>query len=109
MESLPTSSLRFFNLAGNSIDELIEWTPALIELPSANWKEAVLIRQHIDSAEELPISMKRVGGQWRVVADWPRSDSGHYQLVLQCSGHKVTEQIITVNPKKISLDAYIWM
>jgi len=109
MESPPTSSLCFLDLAGNYINEPVEWTPALIELPSDNWKEATLMRQHIHSEEILLISEKRVGGQWRAVADWPRSDSGHYQLILSIEKQKIAEQIVTVNPRKMSLDAYIWM
>jgi hypothetical protein len=41
----------------------------------------------------------------RVVAEWHRSGTGHYRLRLEWRG-LVEEQVLTIRPQKISLDAY---
>src|SRR5215207_11198552 len=99
MDSPPTSKLRFFTSRGDAQDAPKEWAPALVEIdvPTDQWEKVRLSRQ----GELLPIYLKRVGGEVRVLADWPRSGTGHYRLQLECPGW-VEERTLTIEPTKIS-------
>jgi hypothetical protein len=103
MGSPPTSKLRFTTLRGELQDAPTEWAPALVEIDVATdqWEKVRLRRQ----GELLAIYLKRVGGEARVLADWPRSGTGHYQLQLECPGW-VEERTLTIEPTKISPEAY---
>jgi hypothetical protein len=105
---LPPSSdgaaaLQLLTLAGEPVGAPREWELMLVEArihPDA-WTNAELHR----GEESLPLALRRLGGEVRVVADWPRSGPGNYRLQLRLNG-EVREQIVTVQPEKISRDAY---
>src|SRR5215211_7459097 len=109
MGSPPTSRLRFLATSdgtpadGTSVDAPREWSPALVEVlvPIDRWVEVRLWRQE----EELPVYLKRLGGQPRILADWPRSGAGRYRLRLEWLG-ETEERIVAVGPQKISSESY---
>lgn len=107
MASRPTSArIRLLARNGDPISTPVEWTPALVELliVSADWERARLTLQ----GEAVPVSLRRLGGTARVVADWPRAGPGRYQLQLEGCG-EADELVVTVAPQKISPDAYAAM
>ena len=106
MDLLPTSKLSFLNLKGETLEAPLEWQPGFLEVqvPKDKWEEVQLWRQ----GEELPVFLKRLGKKVRVLTDWPRSNSGYYQLRLEYQG-EVEEQIVTVWPLKISREAFAQM
>jgi len=85
--------------AGNPIDVPIEWTPALIDvaISSDAWRDVRLFLQR----QEIPVRVTKLGGQARVLADWPRANPGNYHLRLEtpCGAQ---ERIVVINPRKIS-------
>jgi hypothetical protein len=106
MDLLPTSKLSFLNREGETLEAPLEWQPGFLEVqvPKEQWEEVRLWRQ----GEELPVFLKRLGKKARVLTDWPRSNSGYYQLRLEYQG-EVEEQIVTVWPLKISREAFAQM
>ncbi|HEY9637113.1 MAG TPA: DUF2357 domain-containing protein [Coleofasciculaceae cyanobacterium] len=106
MDLPPTSKLSFLNHEGETLEAPLEWQPGFLEVqvPKDKWEEVQLWRQ----GEELSISLKRLGKKPRVLADWPRSNPGYYQLRLEHQG-EVEEQIVTVWPLKISREAFAQM
>lgn len=59
--------------------------------------------------EELPVSLKRLAGNARIVAEWPLSGPGHYQLQLYFADKPVAVEsaFVTIQPGKISTEAYV--
>ena len=91
--------VRLLTPSGSVVHQPPEWQPLLIEalVPLSRWQDASLDRQGVF----LPLSVRRVGAEARVVADWPRSGPGRYRLRLSLDG-TVHEAIIHVRPTKIS-------
>jgi hypothetical protein len=102
-----TSELRALDRAGNALAAPREWAPGLVEVPvePGSWEEARLDRD----GSELPLSLRLVSGSQRVVAEWPRSGTGHYELRLSLAGAPVEAVTWTIEPEKISLAAYLRM
>jgi hypothetical protein len=103
MDSPPISKIRFFTTEGVAQDAPMEWAAGLIEIavPADQWEEVRLWIQR----ESLPVYLKRLGGEVRILADWPRSGTGRYHLRLECPGW--TEELtLTIQPTKISPEAY---
>ena len=75
----------------------------MIEVRDAieGWKEIRLWRQ----TEQLPVYLKRLGGEVRILADWPRSDPGRYRLRLE-SPEGAEERVLIIQPRKISSEAH---
>jgi len=108
MELRPISksyALTFLNQQGSSIASPKEWMTAWVELHGVlhEWDEVRLLRL---GNEELSISLKYFKGQKRVVAEWPLSGPGRYQLQMFIRDMLVDEQIVTIQPGKISTEAY---
>lgn len=108
MELRPISksyAFTFLDQRGNSIASPKEWMTAWVELHGVlhEWDEVRLLRQ---GNEELHISLKYFNGQKRVVAEWPLSGPGRYQLQMFIHNGLVEEQIVTIQPGKISTEAY---
>jgi hypothetical protein len=57
------------------------------------------------NGEPLPLRQEKWGGRVRVVAPWPRSGPGHYELRL-LGANRPRERRITVWPEKISREEY---
>ena len=103
--SPPTSSLTFLTPEGEERSAPPEWAEGLVALdvPLEAWEEVRLLR----NGEEMPLSIRHVGGQSRVVAEWPLSGTGHYELAIEGVG-EAAEAVTTwtVEPRKISPAAY---
>ncbi len=106
MASSPTSKLRFLDPSSGALTGVPrEWSPALVEIlvPHQDWEKGeVRLWRH---GEALPVYLKRLNGQVRVLADWPRSGPGHYRLRLELSGGDEAHTF-TIQPTKISPEAY---
>ena len=98
----PTSRLGFVDDRGAPCVPK-EWAPGLIEVRAdvEGWEEIRLWRQ----TESLPVYLKRLGGEVRILADWPRSDPGRYRLRLE-SPEGAEERVLIIQPRKISPEAH---
>lgn len=107
MATPATSRLRPLDSRGNALDAPREWTPGLVEVAIETnlWERARLDR----GDRELPLSLRRVGDGQKVVAEWPRSGTGHYELRLSLPDAAEETVAWTVEPEKISLAAYFQM
>jgi hypothetical protein len=103
MASLRFSRVAIYALDGRELDELPEWEPALLVLPvkPEEWASAG-VRRHDG---ELPIVVRKIGDEAKVVAEWPRSGTGHYSLVLVASGERM-HITARIRPRKISDESY---
>ena len=103
MDSPRTSRLRFLTPECEHVETPREWTPALVEVdvPAERWEEVRLWRQ----GEAFPIYVRRLGGEPRVLCDWPRSGTGRYRLRLEVSEWS-EERLVTILPAKISPGSY---
>lgn len=101
--SATSSSIQFVDFNGFPIGIPIEWKPALIDLciEPADWANADLRVQEVP----VPLTLRRLSGQTRVLADWPRSGPGHY-LIQLTSPAGTESRMITIQPTKISDSAY---
>jgi hypothetical protein len=103
MDSPPTSRLRFLSVEGSPIETPREWTPALVEvLVDPEERSTVRLWRQ---GESLPVYLKVIRGKERVLADWPRSEVGHFKVLLETPG-AVEEQAFSILPEKISTYAY---
>jgi hypothetical protein len=95
--------MRFLTGAGDPLLTPAEWDPALVEVlaPADQWDEVQLWRQ----GEALPVYLAHLGGDKRILADWPRSGPGHYGLQLEYPGW-TEDRTLTIQPAKISPAAY---
>lgn len=99
--------LRALDSDGNVLAAPREWARGFVEvdIPTDLWQEARLERH----GNELPLSLRRLGGAQRVVAEWPRSGTGRYELRLSLPDAPPERIVWTVEPTKISPDAYTQM
>lgn len=108
MELHPISksyALTFLDQRGGSIASPKEWMLGWIELHGVllKWDKIRLLRQ---GNEELPVSLRHFNGEKHVVAEWPLSGSGRYQIQMFIDDVLVEEQTVTIQPGKISTEAY---
>lgn len=101
-----TSRLVFLNLVGEQIQAPLEWQAAYLEalIPSENWRKVQVYLQ----GKELGFYLKPFAGKERVLADFPASNPGYYQLQFKYQG-EIEEKFITVLPEKISREAFAQM
>ncbi|QSJ17796.1 DUF2357 domain-containing protein [Nostoc sp. UHCC 0702] len=106
MDLPPTSKLSFLNDKGEIIKAPAEWQPAYLEIhvPQEKIEQVQLWLQD----KEIPISVRRLGGKFRVLAEWPRSNAGYHRLRLEYE-NDIEEQTIAVWPQKISREAFAHM
>lgn len=106
MASPPTSRLAFIALDGSPVERPLEWTPGFVEMrvPVESWTNARLLRQ----GQPMTVIARDVGGRPRVVAEWPRSGTGHYALRFELAGEPMAAESVvwTVPPRKITEAAY---
>lgn len=94
--------LSFLTTDGRPLTGPREWQPALVcvSAPAGDWDQIRLDRHDLP----LPVSLRRLGGQSRILADWPRSGVGHYRLTCAWAGSQ--EQItVTVLSEKLTPEA----
>ncbi len=83
-----------------------EWAEALVEVRltpewTGTWSELSLLR----NSEPLPLRQEKRAGKVRVIAPWPRSGPGHYQLRL-LGGKRPQETRVTIWPETIRRGEY---
>jgi hypothetical protein len=106
MASHPSSELPLLARDGSALAELPEWEPAFIVLPVEPIDlDSTTVRRH---DLELPVVVRQLAGRTLVVAEWPRSGTGHYRLDITTgtAGHPRVEATLTIRPRKISEDAF---
>lgn len=103
MASPPTSKLRFLDTSGTESTGPREWARSLVEVlvPPERLEQIRLLRQ----GEPMQLFAQPLGGSTRVLAEWPRSNTGRYRLRLE-DGAMVEELEVGVAPEKISQSAY---
>ncbi|AUT00505.1 hypothetical protein CLI64_08945 [Nostoc sp. CENA543] len=101
-----TSKLVFLNHDGKKIKAPLEWQPAYLEvlIPLENRREVQVYLQ----GQKLPLYLRELAGQDRVLADWKRSNPGYYRIQLEYQ-NDIEEKVITVLPQKISSEAFAQM
>lgn len=98
MVSSASFELRFLTLEGQDLLAPPEWAPCLVEIRGPWEWDTVALRR---GSETLDISVRKVAGQTRVVADWTRSGAGRYELELRAADHLSRTQCY-VRPEKLS-------
>ncbi|MDZ8223454.1 DUF2357 domain-containing protein [Nostoc sp. ChiVER01] len=106
MDLPPTSKLSFLSREGEIIAAPSEWQPAWLEVnvPQEKLQQTRLWLQD----KKLPLLVMDLSGKFRVLAEWPRSNPGYYQLRLEYQ-NEIEEQTIAVWPQKISREAFAQM
>ena len=104
MDSAPTSRLRHLDAHGEALSAPREWEPGYVEVeaPLEEWQELTLSC----NGQALDIYARELAGTARVVAEWPRSGTGHYRLELE-HGNFREQTIATIWPRKISKSNYL--
>jgi hypothetical protein len=99
----PTFAIRLLDSACAEIEQPRDWQPALIwiDAPSEHWQAVRVTIQEV----AVPVSLRLIDGAPAIVADWPRSGPGCYRVTAQL-GNQVIRRLLTVQPSKISSDAY---
>src|SRR3954451_15604599 len=100
------SRIRFLTAEGTEVESPGEWSPGLVEVlvPAEEWAEVRIWRQ----GEPLEVFAKSVGGEKRVLAEWPRSDTGYYKVKVEAAGWQ-EERVIELWPQKIGRRTYAQM
>jgi hypothetical protein len=104
MASQPTSKLRFLTVTGEELDSPKDWQPALIEITAARetWRAVHVKRQQ----SPLPVFLQVLNGHERILASWPGSGPGWYQLRLFI-GDQVEDTLrFAIKPAKITDAAF---
>ncbi|MGD9713661.1 MAG: hypothetical protein AB7V46_16600, partial [Thermomicrobiales bacterium] len=102
--SPPISKLQFLSEEGAPQPGPLEWARAriAIDCPAGSLSTARLTRNR----KPLSLSEKVVNGSVALVADWPLSGAGHYELQLELAGDVVEVSRWTVEPAKLSSAAF---
>ena len=95
----PAPRLSFLTMNGQALTAPHEWQPALVcvDAPASDWDRIRLDRHDLP----LPVSLRRVGGQPRILADWPRSGVGNYRLTYVCASDR-DQATVTVRSEKLT-------
>ena len=104
MVSSPISRLRYLDGRGTAIEVPLEWTRAFVEIHcEPEQLELVKLRRN---GVALEISRKLLADRYRVVAEWPLSGAGHYELELTIeTGEDPERHRCTVQPRKLDATA----
>jgi hypothetical protein len=109
MGSPSSSPFSFLDLADQPIETPEEWTPALLLVPLDPGRLAqgrVLLQGSM-----LQLSIRAIGGELKVVGEWPRCGTGNYRLVLELDDEETllaaAEQLVSIRPRKITQAAYV--
>jgi PD-(D/E)XK nuclease superfamily/Domain of unknown function (DUF2357) len=102
--SPPISKFRFLSEKGVPQEGPLEWARAqiAIDCPAGSLAAARLSRNDTP----LPLSERVVNDSVELVADWPLSGAGHYELQLELDGELIEVSRWTVEPTKLSAEAF---
>jgi len=104
MNSPPTSSLRFLDKDGAELTAPAEWASCLVEvaLPREDWHRLRLERDDL----VLALSVRVLTGERRILADWPASGTGAYELRLTHGDQRQELLGCRIESRKIDAAAY---
>src|SRR5690348_6744028 len=104
MASPHTSNLSFIDSDGRAVPGPREWTPEVVSLPV---EPDSLIRTNLfRNSYRLPLAVREIAGEPRLMAEWPRAGTGRYNLRLEVDGELVEESEWEISPAKISKESY---
>lgn len=105
MNSLSSSPFSFLDVAEQPTESPREWTEGVVVVPlDANeLAHGRLLLQ----GRSLPLSVRILDGKPRVLANWPRTGTGNFELVLELRERAVARQVVSVRPQKISEESYV--
>jgi hypothetical protein len=98
---MPELGLQFLTLSGIPLPGPREWTPAFVEITTPNTIDWGSLAFRINEVEQ-PLSLRRIDGAVRLVADWPRVGPGRYRLQVT-AGAASQSAIVEVLPSKMSM------
>lgn len=104
MDSPATSlDIAFLDTSGMPIDQPNEWAEALVEIDidPTKWDA---VRLTVNGASTA-LTIRKVNGRARVIADWPRSNAGTYELRAEL-GTDVAILRVTIGPGKLSPESF---
>ena len=83
---------------------LTEWEPGFVAVPvpSEQWRSAKATCR----GKVMPLYLREFDGVVHVVADWPRSSAGNYDIKLELNGSSVARETWSIRPSKISNEAF---
>jgi hypothetical protein len=94
--------MRVRDLNGEPIDAPREWTPGYLELDELDpdaWERARVTV----NGETLPVSLRRLKGRRRVLAEWPRLGAGRYRVRIDGVGDRASaEHQLELTPAKFA-------
>src|SRR5690349_13365258 len=96
--------IRIRSASGEELIAPREWTPAFIEVGLTrpeDWQQASVRLNGV----ELPLSLRRLGGSIRAVAEWPRSGPGGYRIHLTFAGASY-HRMVAIRPSKMGEGDY---
>ncbi len=105
---LSTANWPFYNRYGTALANPTEWTEGYLALPISTEefevsKEATQLTRN---GVALPLQTRKVGGSFKVVAEWPLSGPGYYHLYLIVKGEERLKKTIKILPSKITEAAF---
>jgi predicted component of viral defense system (DUF524 family) len=105
MDSPSSSPFSFLDVAEQPLQTPVEWSEAVVVVPLGpdDLGKARLLLQ----GRSLPLSIRILEGEPRVLATWPRQGTGNFELVLEVGERAIARQILSVRPQKISQDSYV--
>jgi hypothetical protein len=101
---LPASSkLQFLAPDGVIHSAPREWTPYMLvlDVPASQWRNVELRVQN----QRQPVYLTYVDGQEAVCANWPRANTGHYDVQVRWLNGSFEERV-TIRPGKIDSKAF---
>jgi predicted component of viral defense system (DUF524 family) len=101
MVSFRISRLRFLDESGQELDAPLEWARGLVEIECApaDWEQVVLRRNEV----AMPVLVRELEGRVRVLAEWPLSGAGTFELALEFRDGSWSERrACVVAPRKLS-------
>src|SRR5947207_3376579 len=106
MDSLPSSRLRFLSTQGEPLEVPREWSSAYVEILGATAADLGGDLEVRRQGASLPLSARRLGGEVRVVAEWPLADPGRHRLELVQGSATLEARTVTIAPSKITADEF---
>jgi hypothetical protein len=96
--------IRFLSTLGEPIAAPDEWTPAFVEINirSIDGWQGVSLRTN---GVEQHVSLRRLSGAIRIVAEWPRSGPGRYRLQV-ATGTEYDQVAVEIRPRKLTTDQF---
>jgi hypothetical protein len=104
MASSPTSRLRYLSESGEPIPAPEEWARGFIEiLCEAEQLDSLRL---VCNGVDLDVVSRKIGEDRRIVAEWPLSGAGHYELELTTGSAGEQERVLyTVPSRKLGSDS----